>query len=80
MTVSTSRLRRNHITQKVRSANQRTLYIPVDDDQFPTLSRVKGTDCTLELIDLYDVIGPLLNIALQHDAPLEKLSDLLTGA
>ena len=41
--------RRNHITQKVRIANQRTLYISVHDDPSPAeiFLRVKGTDAPL---------------------------------
>lgn len=74
--------RRNHITQKVRIANQRTLYISFHDDPFPAeiFLRVKGTDCTPETIALYDVIARLMSIALQYGASLEKLGDLLTGA
>lgn len=74
--------RRNHITQKVRIANQRTLYISVHDDSSPAevFLRVKGTDCTPETIGLYDVIARLMSVALQYGASLEKLGDLLTGA
>ena len=73
--------RRNHITQKVRTAGQRTLYISVHDDPSPAeiFLRVKGTDCTPETIALYDVIARLMSVALQY-ATLEKLDDLLTGA
>lgn len=43
--------------------------------------RVKGPDCSSELIGLYDVIARLMSIALQYGAPpLEKLGDLLAGA
>ncbi len=40
--------RRNHITQKVRIANQRTLYISAHDDSSPAeiFLRVKGVDCS----------------------------------
>ncbi len=75
--------RRNHITQKVRIANQRTLYLSVQDDPSPAeiFLRVKGADCTPETIALYDVIARLMSVALQYGAhPLEKLGDLLTGA
>jgi hypothetical protein len=39
--------RRNHITQKVRICDQRTLYISVHDDPTPAeiFLRVKGADC-----------------------------------
>ncbi len=74
--------RRNHITQKVRIGNQRTLYISVHDDPSPAeiFLRVKGADCTPETIALYDVIARLMSLALQCGASLEKLGDLLTGA
>src|SRR6195256_2000198 len=74
--------RRNHITQKVKVANQRTLYLSVHDDEHPAeiFLRLKGPDCSSELIGLYDVIARLLSLALQYGAPLEKVGDLLTGA
>jgi hypothetical protein len=45
--------RRNHITQKVRIAGQRTLYLSVHDDAQPAeiFLRVNGLDCSSELID-----------------------------
>ena len=51
--------RRNHITQKVKVAGQRTLYLSVHDDDQPVeiFLRVKGSDCSSELIGLYDVIA-----------------------
>ena len=74
--------RRNHITQKVRIAGQRTLYISVHDDEHPAevFLRVKGADCSSELIGLYDVIGRLMSLSMQYGAPLEKVGDLLAGA
>ena len=60
--------RRNHITQKVRIAGQRTLYISVHDDEHPAVIflRLKGSDCSSELIGLYDVIACLMSLSLQH--------------
>ena len=74
--------RRHHLTQKVRIAGQRTLYISVHDDDQPAeiFLRLKGSDCSSELIGLYDVIARLLSLALQYGAPLEKVGDLLAGA
>jgi hypothetical protein len=74
--------RRNHITQKVRIADRRTFYIAVHDDPQPAevFLRVKGPDCSSELIGLYDVIARLMSLALQYGAPLEKVGDLLAGA
>ena len=62
--------RRNHITQKVRIADQRTFYITVHDDPKPAevFLRVKGPDCSSELIALYDVVARLMSLALQYDA------------
>jgi len=73
---------RNHITQKVRIAGQRTLYLSVHDDDHPAeiFLRLKGRDCSSELIGLYDVIARLMSIALQYGASLEKVGDLLAGA
>jgi hypothetical protein len=74
--------RRNHITQKVKIAGQRTLYISVHDDAQPAeiFLRLKGFDCSSELIGLYDVIARLMSLALQYGAPLGKVGDLLAGA
>ena|SRR5678815_3238214 len=73
--------RRNHITQKVRIAGQRTLYLSVHDDEHPAeiFLRLKGSDSSSELIGLYDVIARLISLALQYGAPLEKVGDLLAG-
>ena len=67
--------RRNHTTQKVRIGGQRTLYLSVHDDAQPAevFLRVKGPDCSSELIGLYDVIARLMSLALQYGAPLEKV-------
>lgn len=74
--------RRPHTTQKVKIAGQRTLYISVHDDARPAeiFLRVKGADCSSELVGLYDVMARLMSLALQYGAPLEKLGDLLAGA
>ncbi len=74
--------RRAHVTQKVRIAGQRTLYISVHDDDRPAeiFLRVKGADCSSELIGLYDVIARLMSVALQYGASLEQLGELLAGA
>ena len=75
--------RRNHITtQKVRIAGQRTLYLSVHDNKQPAeiFLRLKGSDCSSELIGLYDVVARLMSIAQQYGAPLEKVGDLLAGA
>jgi hypothetical protein len=62
--------RRHHITQKMKIAGQCTLYLSVHDDTRPAeiFLRVKGPDCSSELIGLYDVIARLMSIALQYGA------------
>ena len=74
--------RRIHIAQKVKIAGQRTLYLSVHDDAQPAevFLRVKGPDCSSELIGLYDVMARLMSLALQYGAPLEKVGELLAGA
>ncbi len=74
--------RRHHITQKVKIAGQRTLYLSVHDDEQPAeiFLRLKGSDCSSESIGLYDVVARLVSLALQYGAPLEKVGALLAGA
>ena len=62
--------RRNHITQKLKIAGQRTLYISVlDDDRLAEIFlRLKGPVCSSELIGLYDVVARLMSLALQYGA------------
>jgi hypothetical protein len=74
--------RRHHITQKVRIVGQRTLYLSVHDDAQPAeiFLRVKGPDCSSELIGLYDVVAHLMSLAQPYGAPLEKVGALLAGA
>jgi hypothetical protein len=66
--------RPNHITQNVRIADQRTLYISVHDDEQSAeiFLRVKGADCSSELIGLYDVIARLMSLALQYGLRLRR--------
>ena len=75
--------RRNHITQKVKITGQRTLYLSVHDDPHPAeiFLRLKGSDCSSELIGLYDVVARLMSLALQYGGlPLEKVGDLFSEA
>ena len=62
--------RRNYITQKVRIVGQRTLYLSVHDhgQVADVFLRVKGPDCSSELIGIYDVIARLMSLALQYGA------------
>ena len=72
----------HHITHKVRIAGQRTLYFSVHDHEHPCVIflRVKGPDCSSELIGLHNVIARLVNIVRRYGAPLEKVGDLLPEA
>jgi hypothetical protein len=75
--------RRNHITQKVRIAGQRTFYLSVHDDVplAEIFLRLKVADFSSDLIDLYDVIARLMGLGLQYGtSPLEEVGDLLAGA
>ena len=60
--------RHHHITQKFKIAGQRTLFISVHDDARPReiFLRLKGSDCSSELLGLYDVIAGLMSLALQY--------------
>ena len=55
----------------MKIAGQRTLYLSVHDDTRPAeiFLRVKGPDCSSELIGLYDVIARLMSLVLQYGAP-----------
>jgi ribonucleoside-diphosphate reductase alpha chain len=73
--------RRNHRTQKVRIVGRRTAYLSIHDDPNPAevFIRVRGNDCTSEVVGLYDVVGRLASLALQYGAPLEKVGEMLLG-
>ena len=60
--------RRKHITQKVRIPGKRTLYISVHDDDQPAeiFLRVKGSECSSELIGLYNVVARLMSLTQQY--------------
>ena len=74
--------RNRRITQKVKIASKRRLYISVHEDPLRAeiFLRVKGADCSSELIAVYDVIARLISIELQYGAYPEKGGDLLCGA
>ena len=61
----------NHITQKIRFARQRTLYLSVHDDAQPAeiFLRLKDWDCSSELIGLYDVVAHRMSLAAQCGGP-----------
>jgi hypothetical protein len=66
--------RRNHITQKVRIAGQRTLYLSIHDDEQPAeiFLRLKGPDCSSELIGLYDIIARLMSLSPQYGLRMRR--------
>lgn len=68
--------RREHTTQKVRIGNQRMLYISVHDDAHPAemFLRLKGADCSSELIGLYDVIASFEEGRNQPGAALQMIT------
>jgi hypothetical protein len=73
--------RRESVTQKVRVANRRTLYVSTHA-AYPPLElfvRIKGADCTAETVALYDCLARLASVALQYGAPLETVGKLLRG-
>ena len=61
--------RRRHITHKVRIAVERALSLSMHDDGQPEVFlRVKGPDCSSELIGLYPVIARQMSLALLYGA------------
>ena len=72
--------RRKHITQKVRIPSKRTLYISVHDDDQPAeiFLRVKGSECSSELIGLYNVVARLMSLTQQ--CPVKQDGNRLAGA
>lgn len=62
--------RRKQITQKVKIAGQRICCISVHDDQQPAeiFLRLKLSDCSSELIGLYDLVVRLMSLVLQYGA------------
>ncbi len=73
--------RRESVTQKVRVGNRRTLYLSTHDADPPLelFLRVRGTDCTAEIVALYDVVARLTSLALQHGCPLQTVGTMLRG-
>lgn len=73
--------RRNHITQKVKIAGRRTLYLSVDDDEPPleVFLRIRGDDVSAETTALFDVMARLISVCLQYGCPVETVGKLLQG-
>lgn len=73
--------RRRHITQKLKIAGRRTLYVTIHDAPSPgeIFLRVKGDGCTAEVVALFDVLARLASLAIQFGAPLGKVAGMLHG-
>ncbi len=71
--------RREAITQKAYIGTQRTVYVSVHNDPHPAelFLRVKGKDCTSEIINLFDVLARISSKALQYGMPVEEVGELL---
>jgi hypothetical protein len=41
--------------------------------------RVRGTDCTAEIVALYDIVARLTSLALQHGCPLQTVGQMFSG-
>jgi hypothetical protein len=73
--------RRKSLTQKIRVGTRRTVYLSTHAASPPLelFVRVKGTDCTVETIALYDILARLASLALQYGAPVQTIGSLLSG-
>lgn len=73
--------RRPLLTQKVKIAGRRTLYIAVHDVEEPRelFLRVSGPNVTPELIACYDIIARLTSLALQNNSTIAGVGQLLLG-
>jgi hypothetical protein len=73
--------RRVQVTQKVRVGHRRTLYLSTHAASPPLelFVRVKGADCTAEVVALYDVLARLTSLALQYGCPLQTVGTMLQG-
>lgn len=73
--------RRESITQKIRVGNRRTIYLSTNATGPPLelFVRVRGTDCTAEIVALYDCVARLVSLSLQYGAPLATVGKLLQG-
>lgn len=72
--------RRNHITQRVRIGNARTLYLSVDDEQAPNeiFLRIRG-ETGSEKTCCYDVIARLISLAIQEGVSMVDIAERLHG-
>jgi hypothetical protein len=67
--------RRESVTQKIKVANRRTVYLSTHAACPPLelFVRVRGQDCTAETVALYDCLARLASVALQYGAPVQTI-------
>lgn len=73
--------RRESITTKLRVGGRRTIYLSTNATR-PTLElfvRVRGDDCSAEIVALYDIVARLTSVALQYGCPVQTVGKLLLG-
>lgn len=72
--------RREHITQRVKIGNVRTLYLSVDNGEAPNeiFLRIRG-DAGSEKVACYDIIARLMSLALQEGIAMEHIAERLHG-
>lgn len=72
--------RREHITQRVKIGNIRTLYLSVDNEESPNeiFLRIRG-DTGNEKVCCYDVIARLMSLAIQAGIPMQDIAERLQG-
>lgn len=73
--------RRPHLTQKVRIAGSRVVYLSVGGGAVPSevFIRIKGVEVSAELVCLHDVIARLVSMMIQEGIPLEAIAERLHG-
>lgn len=72
--------RREHITQSVRIAGCRRLYVSVDSKNPKELFlRVKGKDVTAEIVALHDALAICVALLLQNGVPLDRVVEHWVG-
>lgn len=73
--------RRESVTHKIRVGNRRTLYLSTHAANPPLelFIRVRGQDCSAEIVALYDCLARLASLALQYGCPVQTLGAMLQG-
>jgi len=71
--------RRASSTTKIRVGGKRTVYLSTDTGHRELFVRVRGQDCTAEIVGLYDCVARLVSLSLQYGAPLEMVAKMIEG-